>query len=134
MLLKMLNGMPGFRPASIAPLTRWTVPFTASAAIEDFASGTGIRAFVGGRGQRDVITHDLISTQTSSQPIKRELFRYGHLNRYRQRCGRRRGRRVINSAKAKPIPPAINIEPSGLSCTFFAIACEPSRKVSPLFS
>jgi hypothetical protein len=61
MLLKMLNGMPGFRPASIAPLTRWTVPFTASAAIEDFASGTGIRAFVGGRGQRDVITHDLIS-------------------------------------------------------------------------
>ena len=26
MLLKMLDGIPGFRPASIAPLTRWTVP------------------------------------------------------------------------------------------------------------
>jgi transposase len=43
MLLKMLNGIPGFRPASIAPLTRWTVPFTASetSAMVDFDSGTG---------------------------------------------------------------------------------------------
>ena len=42
-LLKMLNGIPGFRPASIAPLTRWTVPFTASetSATVDFGSGTG---------------------------------------------------------------------------------------------
>jgi hypothetical protein len=42
-LLKMLNGIPGFRPASIAPLTRWTVPFTASetSAMVDFGSGTG---------------------------------------------------------------------------------------------
>ena len=38
------------------------------------------------------------------------------------------------SPNAKPIPPAINIEPSGLFCTLFAIACEPSRKESPLFS
>jgi hypothetical protein len=30
MLLKMLNGMPGFRPLSIALPIRWTVPFTAS--------------------------------------------------------------------------------------------------------
>jgi hypothetical protein len=29
-LLKMLNGIPGFRPASIAPLTLLTVPFTSS--------------------------------------------------------------------------------------------------------
>ena len=36
------NGIPGFRPASIAPLTRWTVPFTASetSAMVDFGSGT----------------------------------------------------------------------------------------------
>src|SRR5450631_199829 len=42
-LLKMLNGIPGFRPASIAPLTRLTVPFTASetSAMVDFGSGTG---------------------------------------------------------------------------------------------
>jgi hypothetical protein len=41
-LLKMLNGIPGFRPASIASLTRWTVPFTASetSAMVDFGSGT----------------------------------------------------------------------------------------------
>ena len=107
----------------------------------DFRDGgfrfwNGIQAFVGERGQRDVITHDLISKPTNSQSIKkRELFRYDRLSRYRPRCGGgRRGGRVSNSASAKPIPPAINIEPSGLSCTFFAIACEPSRKVSPLFS
>jgi len=43
MLLKMLNGIPGFRPASIASPTRWTVPFTASetSAMVDFGSGTG---------------------------------------------------------------------------------------------
>jgi len=46
------------------------------------------------------------------------------MSRYRQRCGGRRGGLIINSANAKPIAPAINIEPSGLSCTFFAIACE----------
>jgi hypothetical protein len=42
-LLKMLNGIPGFRPASIASLTRWTVPFTASetSVMVDFGSGTG---------------------------------------------------------------------------------------------
>lgn len=91
--------------------------------------------FHGQRGQRDVITHDLISKSTNSQSIKkREWLRYRRLSRYRPRCGRWRGGRVSHSANAKPIPPAINIEPSGLSCTFFTIACEPSRKVSPLFS
>jgi len=42
-LLKILNGIPGFRPASIAPLTRLTVPFTASetSAMVDLGSGTG---------------------------------------------------------------------------------------------
>ena len=30
------------------------------------------------------------------------------------------------------MPPATSREPSGLSCTFLATACEPSRKVSPL--
>lgn len=42
-LLKMLNGIPGLRPTSIAPLTRWTVPFTASetSAMVDFGSGAG---------------------------------------------------------------------------------------------
>jgi len=42
-LLKILNGIPGFRPASIAPLTLWTVPFTASetSAMVDFGSGMG---------------------------------------------------------------------------------------------
>jgi hypothetical protein len=99
-----------------------------------FRSWNAIQAFMGERGQRDVITHDLISKPTNSQSIKRELFGYGHRNRYRQRCGGWRGWRFINSANAKPIAPAINIEPSGLSRTFFAIACEPSRKVSPLFS
>ena len=99
----------------------------------DFGSGTGTQAFVGERGQRDVITHDLVSKPTHNQS-KPELFRYDRLSRYRPRCGGRRGGRVSNSANAKPIPPAINIEPSGLSCTFFAIACEPSWKVSPLFS
>src|SRR5689334_1698514 len=92
----------------------------------------GIQAFVGERGQRDVITHDLVSKPTKS--LTRDSFRYGHLNRYRQGCGGRRGWRVINSANTKPIVPAINIEPSGLSCIFFAIACEPSRKVSPVLS
>jgi hypothetical protein len=62
------------------------------------------------------------------------LFGYGHLKRYRQRCGGWRRGRFINGANAKPIAPAINIEPSGLSRTCFAIACEPSWKVSPLFS
>jgi hypothetical protein len=67
----------------------------------------------------DVITHDLISKPTNSQSVKRELFGYGHLNRYRQRCGGWRGGRFINSANAKPIAPAINVEPSGLSRTCF---------------
>jgi hypothetical protein len=42
-LLKMLNGMPGFRPASIASLTRLAVPLTASeiSAMADFGSGAG---------------------------------------------------------------------------------------------
>src|SRR5450759_1438631 len=42
-LLKMLNGMPGFRPASIASLTRLAVPLTASeiSAMPDFGSGAG---------------------------------------------------------------------------------------------
>src|ERR1700732_4888075 len=42
-LLKMLNGIPGLRPASIAPLTRLTVPFTASetSAMADLGSGAG---------------------------------------------------------------------------------------------
>jgi hypothetical protein len=74
MLLKMLSGIPGLRPASIAPATRWTVPFTASetSAMGDF----GIQTFMGERGQRDVITHDLISKSTNSQSIKkRELLR-----------------------------------------------------------
>jgi hypothetical protein len=67
----------------------------------------------------------------SLKSISRDVFRYRHLiNRYHQRGGRR-GWRVTNSANRKPIALAINIEPSGLSCTFFAIACEPSRKVSP---
>jgi len=112
-------------------------PFHSFGDFRDGAFGfwNGIQAFVGGRGQRDVITHDLISEsrQTANQS-RRQSFRYGHLIRYRQRCGERRGGRVINSANAKPIAPAINIELSGLSCTFFAITCEPSRKVSPLFS
>jgi hypothetical protein len=45
MLLKMLKGIPGFRPASIVPLIRFTVPFTASetSAIVDFGSGAGSR-------------------------------------------------------------------------------------------
>jgi hypothetical protein len=34
--------------------------------------------------------------------IKRELFGYGHLNRYRQRCGGWRRGRFINSTNAKP--------------------------------
>src|SRR5579883_1505633 len=44
-LLRMLNGIPGLRPASIAPLTRLTVPFTASetSAMVDFGSRTGSR-------------------------------------------------------------------------------------------
>jgi hypothetical protein len=44
-LLKMLNGIPGFRPASIAPLTRLAVLFTAleTSAMVDFGSGTGSR-------------------------------------------------------------------------------------------
>jgi hypothetical protein len=100
-----------------------------------FRFWNGIQAFVRKWGQRDVITHDLISKPTNSQSIKkRELFRYDVLGRYRPRCDGRRGGRVINSANAKPIAPAISIEPNGLSCTFFAIACEPSRKVSPRFS
>ena len=43
MLLKMLNGMPGFRPLSIASPIRWTVPFTASetSATADFGSRAG---------------------------------------------------------------------------------------------
>jgi hypothetical protein len=42
---QMLNGIPGFRPASIAPITRLTVLFTASetSAMVDFDSGTGSR-------------------------------------------------------------------------------------------
>jgi hypothetical protein len=45
MLLKMLNGIPGLRPASIAPLTRRAVPFAASetSAIVDLGSATGSR-------------------------------------------------------------------------------------------
>jgi hypothetical protein len=100
-----------------------------------FRFWNGIQTLMGQRGQRDVITHDLISKSTNSQSIKkREWLRYGRLSRYRPRCGGWRGGRVSHSANAKPIPPAINIEPSGLSCTCFAIACEPSRKESPLFS
>jgi hypothetical protein len=100
-----------------------------------FRFWNGIQTFMGERGQRDVITHDPISRSTNSQSIKkRELLRYGRRSRYRPRCGGWRGGRVNNSANAKPIPPAINIEPNGLSCTLFAIACEPSWKVSPLFS
>jgi hypothetical protein len=43
MLLKMLNGMPGFRPSSIAAPIRCAVPFTASetSATVDFGSGAG---------------------------------------------------------------------------------------------
>jgi hypothetical protein len=43
MLLKTLNGIPGRRPASTMPLTRLTVPFTASdtSSIVDFGSGAG---------------------------------------------------------------------------------------------
>src|SRR6267378_4328095 len=40
------------------------------------------------------------SQQTANQS-ERELFRYGHLSRYRQRCGGRRGGRIINSANGK---------------------------------
>src|SRR5258705_1619365 len=42
-LLKMLNGMPGFRPSSIAAPIRCAVPFTASetSATVDFGSGAG---------------------------------------------------------------------------------------------
>src|SRR5664279_2303427 len=71
-LLKMLNGIPGFRPASIAPLTRWTVPFTASETFRDggFRFWNGIQAFVGERDHWAVITHDLISKPTNSQSIK----------------------------------------------------------------
>src|SRR6266576_3084338 len=41
----MLSGMPGFRPASIASLTRLAAPLTASdtSSIVDFDSGTGSR-------------------------------------------------------------------------------------------
>jgi hypothetical protein len=52
---------------------------------------------------------------------------------YRHRDVGRRGCRVIINASAKPMPPAINNELSGFSCTLFAIACEPSRNVSLLF-
>ena len=49
----------------------------------------------------------------------------------RRRAARRR---VINSASAKPIPPATSSAPSGLSCTVFATAFGPPRSVSPLLS
>jgi hypothetical protein len=80
--------------------------------------------------------HSRFNLQANKQPINQSVncSDMAILNRYRQRCGGRRGGRVINNANARPIAPAINMEPSGLSCTFFAIACEPSRKVSPLCS
>jgi len=53
---------------------------------------------------------------------------------YRHRGCERRGGRVINSATAKPMPPAISSEPSGFSWTLFAIACEASPNASPPFS
>src|SRR6476660_5079641 len=45
MLLRMLSGMPGFLPFSIASPTRLAAPLTASdtSAIVDFASGLGSR-------------------------------------------------------------------------------------------
>lgn len=52
----------------------------------------------------------------------------------RQRGGGRRAGRDISRASAKPMPPATSSEPSGLSCTFWAIAWLPSRKVSAGFS
>src|SRR6185312_2887547 len=44
-LLRMLKGIPGFRPASIAPFTRSTDPLTAfeTSAKADLASRTGSR-------------------------------------------------------------------------------------------
>jgi hypothetical protein len=41
----MLNGLPGFRPASIAPLTRLIASFSASeiSAKADFGAGAGSR-------------------------------------------------------------------------------------------
>lgn len=47
MLLRILSGMPGLRPVSIASLIRCAVPFTASdtSAIVDFDSRVGDVAF-----------------------------------------------------------------------------------------
>jgi hypothetical protein len=72
----LLKGIPGFRPDSIASPTRWTVSFTASetSAMVDLGSGTG-STFVGERGQRDVIAHDLIS-KFNKQPIKHGVNRF----------------------------------------------------------
>jgi hypothetical protein len=38
----------------------------------------------------------------------------------------------MSIAKAKPIAPAIKTDPIGFSCTVLAMACDPSRTVSPL--
>jgi hypothetical protein len=45
MLLRMLNGMPGFLPASMASPIRWAVPLTApeTSSIVDFGCGAGSR-------------------------------------------------------------------------------------------
>jgi hypothetical protein len=51
-----------------------------------------------------------------------------------RRGGGRRGGRVSNSARAKPIPPATSNAPRGLSCTVFVTASEPPRSVSAGFS
>jgi hypothetical protein len=79
MLVKMLNGIPGLRPASIAPLIRWTVPFTASetSARVDFGSGPGSKpSWAKGASGMSSLT-SLISEPTNSQSIKkREFFRY----------------------------------------------------------
>jgi hypothetical protein len=49
MLLKMLNGMPGFRPVSIASPIRWAVSFTASDTFSMAGFGSGA-ALNGGGG------------------------------------------------------------------------------------
>ena len=58
----------------------------------------------------------------------------GSLQDFDAIAGHQRGGRVSSIANAKPMPPAINSAPSGLSCTFCARAAEPSRNVSPLLS
>jgi len=81
MLLKMLNGIPGFRPASIASPTRWTVPFTASetSAMVDFGSGTGSKpSWAKGASGMSSLTMYSPSQQATNQS-KRELLRHGHL-------------------------------------------------------